>query len=284
MVKKSMVPKAFKSLDQVDFSPVFVVGTNRCGSSIVGHVMNQHPQLEGLFSGETSPGKIIGGHSDGFCESGHIWSFLLDADASISLSRGLRPVWGHPKYISHYYRDEPHSDGEALLRVNAIQKYRETDRIPLIKDQMNILRIGLIRAIFPRAKFVIVIRDYPDYIESCYHKWLNSKWFGSQETARPCIGLHWLTLNNLALFELESCAAGDYAVILYGDLFNRKRLETVFQSALVRLGLCRFDFNFDDIDAQHRYLKSEVLREHVSFRLPCEIARREVLMQERDLG
>ena len=32
-------------------------------------------------------------------------------------------------------------------------------------------RIGLITKIFPNAKFIMTIRDFKDYIKSCYHKW-----------------------------------------------------------------------------------------------------------------
>jgi len=249
---------------------------------MVSYLMSQHPQLEGLFAGGTSPGKIVNGHSHGFCESGHIWHFLFDAEAAISMSQGLRPIWGHPKYISHYYRDAPKTRKEALLLVNAIQRFRKTDKVPLIKDQMNILRIGLVKAIFSKAKFLIVIRDYPDYIKSCHHKWLNSKWFSSQQNIKPSIGIHWLTLNNLALFELESFAPEDHAVIFYRDLYNEKRLEKALRSALLKLNLAPFEFNFAAIGSQYRYINSEVQREDVDFDIPFEIAKNEKLMLQVD--
>jgi len=99
---------------------------------------------------------------------------------------------------------------------------------------------------------------------------------------KPFIGIHWLTLNNLALFELESLATEDYAVILYRDLFNKKRLEEVLRSVLLRLNLSPFEFNLNDIGDQYRHIKSKIQCEDINFNLPFEIAKNEKLLLQRD--
>ena len=101
-------------------------------------------------------------HTIGYCESEHLWSWLRDPKFDFFSSDRVpeSALWGHPKYISQVYRDSPGNVNEILLLANSIAHYRKTNLIPLIKDQFNLFRIGLIKKCFPKARFVFVIRDY----------------------------------------------------------------------------------------------------------------------------
>jgi len=233
--------------------------------------MAQHPDLEGLFSGSLVPELLESRHNLGFCESNHIWSWLLNPRSDHIAGNVAGALWGHPKNLGQYYRDKPQSDKEALLLVNSIQKYRRSSKTPLIKDQMNILRIRLITTIFPNAKFILIIREYPDYIKSCYHKW-----FDGREDKTASIGLHWLTLNSLAIYELERFAIKNYAIFKYRHLFDDKKiLQDELQSVLAKLKLLPFEFGFAIIDSKYRFLESEVEVCDTNFSLPLEIAKHE---------
>ena len=269
--RKLAIPRTVKSLAEQQVAPVFVIGTNRGGTSVLSSLMSQHPDLEGLFLGSLTPDLLESKHIHGFCESTHIWSWLVDPKSDHIAENAAGSLWGHPKNFGQYYRDKPRSDKEALLLVNSIQKYRKTSKIPLIKDVMNILRIRLISTIFPDAKFVLIIREYSDYIKSCYHKWSDGR-----EDKTASIGLHWLTLNNLAIYELERFAAKNYAIFKYKHLFDDKEtLQSELRAVLTKLKLPQFEFRFDILDIKYRFLKSEVEGADTDFSLPMEIAKHE---------
>jgi len=271
MINRSRIPGTITSLEEVDFSPVFIIGSNRCGTSIMSQLMDQHPDLEGLFSGPLAPELLESNHRRGFCESNHIWSWLISPRSAHITGGGKASLWGHPEQVGSYYRDDPKSEKEALLLVNAVQQYRRTDSTPLIKDQMNILRIGLIRRLFPRARFILVIRDYPDYITSCHHKW-----FSGKELRNPSIGIHWLTVNTLAIYELEMLAPGDYTIWHYRHLFESgSQVQERLQEMLEAIDLPRFEFDLGNIDPGHRYLGSEVRQADIDHDVPVRIARYE---------
>lgn len=269
--RKLAIPRTVKSLTGLKIAPVFIIGTNRCGTSVLSSLMSQHPDLEGLFSGSLVPELSESKHNLGFCESGHIWSWLVDPKSDHVAGNVAGNLWGHPKNLGQYYWDKPRSDKEALLLVNSIQKYRKTTKIPLIKDQMNIVRIRLIKSILPEAKFILSFREYPDYIKSCYHKW-----FDGREDRTAAIGLHWLTLNSLAIYELERFFPNNYAVFNYRYLFNEEgALQAELQKVLTGLKLPEYAFRFEIIDTKYRFLKSEVQNADIDFDLPLEIARHE---------
>jgi len=243
-------PKKFRNIEDVNFSPLFIIGTNRSGTSITSSLLSQHPELEGLFSGITESSIGKSGHSVGFCESSHIWVHLFDTESDFALGKNYGILWGHPKYISNYYRDDIESKSFALSLINLVQKWRKTDLTPLIKDQWNMLRIGMIRKTFPNAKFLFVVRDYKEYIKSCNHKWHND----NVDVSQPNIGLHWQSLNETALYDLMKFAPNDHTVLKYETLLGDKdRVQASLNRSLVELKLKPFEFDLSEISKKFRY-------------------------------
>ena len=244
------IKKVFRSISDVNFSPVFIIGTNRSGTSITSSLFSQHPQLEGLFHGNLTNEMGANGHTIGFCESGHIWSFLEDTNSHFYRRTNEGALWGHPKHISSYYMDAHSKIFSSVILANLIQKYRKTGLEPLIKDQWNMLRIGFIKKYIPSARFILVYRDYDNYIESCSHKWAKDK----IEISRPSIGLHWLNLNTTAIHDLRKYAPNEHAIISYSDLFKEKdHVQQILNNTLDKIGLEPFQFDLSSIDSKVQF-------------------------------
>ena len=245
-------PKYFNRIEEINFSPIFLIGGNRTGTSLTSSLLAQHPQLEGIF--ESSNNATVSnsqnlGHTDNYNSSHHVWRHLdLLSDDWAKKNEGV--LWGHPKHISKYYRDMLKNKKEFLLLANAIQFYRNTDKIPFLSSHFNMFRIKIITRIFPDAKFIMTIRDYKDYIRSCSHKWSKD----GINIEYPKIGLHWLTLNSCCLYDLKKYSPSNYCVIDYASLFGEYSVvNKMLNEKLQKIGLEPFDFNLNSIDTNYRY-------------------------------
>ncbi len=252
---KSRIPIKYREPEDIDLTPIFIIGTNRSGTSIVTSLFSQHQDLEGIFSGHLEPtfnDTTI--HSIGYCESEHIWPWLRDSSLDFFNVHKLPDavLWGHPKYISKAYRDNPYNRKETLAMANAISQYRNTAKHPLIKDQFNLFRIGLIKKAIPLAKFVLVIRDYNDYFQSCKHKWFTANGIYEHRS----IAAHWISANTVGYGDLQEYALNDHVIINYNELLDdRAKAQGLMNNACNKLGLADFNFNMDLIDNQFRYHK-----------------------------
>ena len=252
---KSRIPIKFNKIENIDLMPIFIIGTNRSGTSIVTSFFNQHPDLEGLFSGHLKPTfNETTNHTIGYCESEHIWPWLRDTSHPFNSASKIPDacLWGHPKYISRAYRDNPKNKKEILAMANAIAQYRKTNKHPLIKDQFNLFRIGLIKKAIPLAKFVLVIRDYDDYFHSCIHKWFTEKNIYEHRS----IASHWITSNLVSYCDLHEYAINDSAIINFNKLLgNQQEAQILMDSLCDKLGLAHYNFNFEIINKRFRYSK-----------------------------
>jgi hypothetical protein len=253
--KTMLIPKFYKKASDIDLAPVFVIGTNRSGTSIFTYILNQHPELEGLFEGNTEPGqKNVRNHIPGYCESTHIWDWLNNDSYFFQNKSQDHVLWCHPQAVSSLYRNDVKNEKESVLLANAIRNLMKTENRPLIKDQFNLFRIPLIKKAFPKAKFVFVYREYKHYIKSCNHTWFESK------NAKPgsSIGLHWLNGNTTAYYDLYHHAPNDFITINYNKFVANKEyaqemLELVTQNA----GLKNFEYDLSKINLKHQYLENK---------------------------
>jgi hypothetical protein len=163
-------------------------------------------------------------------------------------------LWGHPKHISRYYRDKPVNEREALYLANTLKIMTKTNKIPLVNSHFNMFKVGLIKKIFPYAKFVLIIRDYQDHIRSCSHKWTNQK----IDIEFPKIGLHWLTLNTACIYDLKKYAPKDFVILDYASLFQDQEItNNYFNDKCEQIGLSNFEYNLDIVSAKNRFLGEE---------------------------
>ena len=248
----------YKRVEDIDLSPVFVVGGNRSGTSLISSLLGQHPQLEGIFGNSNEPSITDNlNHIVNYCTSHHVWSFLDSHWDQINEDEG--PLWGHPKHISRHYRDKPKNKKEALLLANCLRSYVKTEKTPLVNSHFNMFRIGLITKIFPNAKFVLIIRDYQDQIRSCSHKW------SKRNLEHPKIGLHWLTLNSCCIYDLKKYAPRNFVILDYSSLFqDQMTINNLLNEKLKKIGLDNFDYDLDIVNTKHRHLGEEYLT-HLQF-------------------
>lgn len=240
-----------------ELSPVFILGINRSGTSMFSSLFSQHPQLEGLFAGSSDVHiSKDTGHSEGFCESNHIWDWLISKEHFGTDAVEDYFLWGHPKHISRYYRDSSNSNKEKNLLINAVDFHRKTNQIPLIKDQFNSLRIPLIKELFPKAKFVLVIREPENYVPSCLHKWTKNKKIKGRF---PAIGLHWLSFYQTVFHDLKRFALNDYVILDYSLLYSPPEILTeVLNKAFLKLGIEAFTPDLSGIKKDARFINQEL--------------------------
>ena len=197
--------------------PIFVIGANRSGTSLLAHLLSKHLEVEGLFLSDSVGDTDASGHTKGYSESGFIWRGLHQ-EAVAGVSRF--PLFGLPDALSGVYRSCTRSATEAARLCHAVLRARKTEKAPLIKDNLNVLRIGLIKELFPKARFVFIIREPDSYVRSNRHKWADA--IARNARAVSEVGLHWALVNTVAAYDLERFAPGDYISVDFGDLMGEK--------------------------------------------------------------
>jgi len=247
-------PNYFKNVDEINLSPIFIIGGNRSGTSLISSLISQHHQVEGIFENSEFP-KLskYGKHVLAYCTSHHVWNFLVKMKSNWThQDEGV--LWGHPKNISKYYIDKPRNAKQSLILANAIQFFRKTEKTPLLNSHYNMFRVGMIKKIFPNAKFILIIKDYNEIITSCYDKWEKQK----INIEYPKIGLHWFTTNSCCLYDLKKYASADYCVIEFAELFNKEeKTIKMLNNKLENIGLDKFSYDLDIIKPEHRFIESK---------------------------
>jgi len=238
-----------------EISPIFVIGVNRSGTSIMSYLLSQHPDVEGLYNGNDSPLYYKSGHSNAYCESMHIWEHLMP-----TLLKGYATCWGLPEQISRTYRNRAKNKAEKRRLAYDLLRYRMTDKTSLLKNNLNTLRIGLIADVFPKARFIYICRGVEDFMSSSIDKWRNDESGTLLQT--PAAGLHWHLINLVARYDLETYARGRYEIVWLEKLNeSEKTARELFSSINSFLSLKTFDFDFSEVEShwgENKVLKNNI--------------------------
>lgn len=118
-------------------SPIFIFGNTRSGTTIVQKVMSTHPDIVGWYE----PNALWL-----YADPGRIHDEFEESDATHRVKR----------YIRQRFLKYQKQHGNSIV---------------LEKTPQNILRIPYVRAIFPEAKFLFIVRNPFSFISSVEYKW-----------------------------------------------------------------------------------------------------------------
>jgi len=145
-------------------SPVFVVGFQRSGTSLLRAMLDEHPQLALSTDSQFLP--RFWHHRARYESDGRVDARRLVAD--VLMSPRVRE-WGLPEDVVSARLDKlEHPTISDALRV-VFEAYADTKGKPTWGDKTPgyVLRISLIASLFPDARFLHVIRDGRDATISC---------------------------------------------------------------------------------------------------------------------
>jgi hypothetical protein len=117
--------------------PIFIFGNTRSGTTIVQKVMSTHPDIVGWY------------------EPNALW------------------LYADPGRIHDEFGEHDASDRVKQYIRKRFLKYQKMNgnRVVLEKTPQNILRIPYVRAIFPEATFMFIVRNPFSFISSVENKW-----------------------------------------------------------------------------------------------------------------
>ena len=125
-------------------TPVFVVGMPRSGTTLVEQVLACHSAVEATD------------------ELPYLWRFGL----------GLEEAGGYAWALSHFTPEQ--QKNFARLYLESVEPYRREKLDYFIdKNPSNFLHVGLIKALFPKAKIINVVRDTLDNALSVYKQYFH---------------------------------------------------------------------------------------------------------------
>ena len=234
--------------------PVFLIGTNRSGASLLSSILRQHSAFQSLSSENmvVELKKNIS-HNSGFNED-FIWRYLDNFNNDVFKNKKEGFLWGDPKYISDFYRDDFFYKKALIYDIYK----KKINKIPFIKHPFFTLRLKLIKKIFPRAKIIFNIRSYKDFITSNLHKNFNDKRFkGAFSENDPDLGLHWYLINSIAMFQLEKYFKDQYYIFFHEKLYDSNfNNQNIMNEVTDFLNIDRFSFNFDLVNTDYKYNKN----------------------------
>ena len=90
-----------KSNDKLKYSPLFILGANRSGTSVLTKLLEQHPLIAKTHEDKSSnlPNKKVRGHYVGYSESHQ----LLEQLTINAFASGCGGKWANPTFISNIY-------------------------------------------------------------------------------------------------------------------------------------------------------------------------------------
>jgi hypothetical protein len=140
--------------------PVFLIGCARSGTSILGEALAAHPQVDYLFEASAIWNELVPPRGD---------HRLTARDAAPEAARAIILALAKSR--------------DALPRTGAddAKEGNATDRILLEKNPKHVIRIPFLRALFPQARFIHIIRDGRDTAASLMFRNRGPNW-GHLET------------------------------------------------------------------------------------------------------
>ncbi|MCB0823381.1 MAG: sulfotransferase [Bacteroidales bacterium] len=226
--------------------PLFVTGNMRSGTTLLVNKLSQHPQLLKIGSELNDIWTAIGGADClDHCE------FKSDKDASFEYALNM----GY--YFTRFIQDSRSFKRHAMRFVNQLQQqqgrvlYDWQNIVPVNKSPHLMNKIGYVHAMFPKSKFIFIIRDIygfsssmkahlekftketgkvyvkPNDEKGCWHRMKDDEHLGLK--AYPpdfsVIPEMWIRLNLLALTQLKELVDLKFLVVDYNDFVREQQVQ-----------------------------------------------------------
>jgi hypothetical protein len=122
-----------------------------------------------------------------------------------------------------------------------LEAARGSAATPLIKKPKNMLRIRLLKALYPNSRFVLIVRHHRNYVPAIMAK----------KRARRDAGLHWYLTNSVAWRDLHAVARGDHVLasletLLAGPGSARAELDRVTRT----LGMPHYGYDVSGVNGE----------------------------------
>ncbi|WP_438984130.1 sulfotransferase [Aequoribacter sp.] len=143
LINELMQVSSISSYLESDFTPVFIVGMPRSGTTLVEQILAAHSQVAA---------------TDELVKLGH-------------LSIELEEAGGYAKFL-----DTPDADLAIKMQEaysGAIKQYNGQTPYLIDKNPNNFLHIGLIKLLYPKAKIINVVRDPLDNAMGVYRRYFD---------------------------------------------------------------------------------------------------------------
>lgn len=219
--------------------PVFIIGTGRCGTSLLVKILNSHPGLSGF------PG-----------EANELWHPRLEPFESAAID--IPPIEVNPKRFSEVsVANWPPKQGERIRDTfTGFHLITGPLKVYFIKSAMISFMIPKILEVFPEAKFVHIYRFGPAVVESYFKKNFGkySRYVFTEKVYRVYCAKYW----NACIMEIEKRkrelsldTKGQLLDFSYEDLCQNPRgiLEDI--SGFLGVALEGFSFDISRISNQN---------------------------------
>ncbi|MCB2221776.1 MAG: sulfotransferase [Bacteroidetes bacterium] len=242
--------------------PIFITGNMRSGTTLIVNKLAQHPQLLKVGSELNEIWTKIGGAP---CLD--ICKYLGSSHADFTSAYNM---------TSYFFRYIQESKSLKRHAMRAVNKYKMQEGricydwdhiIPVNKSTHLTNKMGYVKALFPGAKFIFIIRDIfghsssmkyhlediykrtgkvylqPHAIEDCWSRSMlndveqNGLSYPGEFSTIPRM---WIRLNKVALEDLENMSSKSYLLVDYNEfVINQKeQLQRIF--------------NFLDLETKHK--------------------------------
>lgn len=220
-------------------APIFIVGTGRCGSTLLGRILRSHPSVVG-FPNEANHlwHPTLYPHEFARQEAAHI-----EMDPRRFTEASLRS-WSpnHPQKIRHVF--------SGFHFVNGARKAF------VVKSAMISFLIPKITEIFPEARFIHLYRSGPFVVSSYSRK--NFGKLGLSPATEDEYLLHCARYYNECILEIERCKTSlallqteRFLDLSYEALCNDPATELTRIAAFMEIDADRFSFDLSVIQSMN---------------------------------
>jgi Sulfotransferase family len=213
--------------------PIFIIGTGRCGTTVLVNILKTHPSLL-AFPGEAN----------------ELWHCKLEPFETTSLD--IPPIEVDPKRFSEVsVANWPSRHGERIRDIFAgFQLITGSSKILFTKSAAISFMIPKILELFPEARFMHIYRFGPSVVESYFKKNFGkySRFTFTEKEYRAYCATYW----NACIMEIEQRkndfsleAKGQFIEFSYEDLCQnaRKVLDSIAEFIGVTSDGYRFDIS-----------------------------------------